>query len=108
MRKILLFALFLVVFLPLAAYAADGDTLTVPRLSLKRVSVSVGVDASWQANAFEPQIYKAYAGVGYQLGPIVSLVGAARLPFAPDVLQIPEYTLGLRVALIVNGKWRLK
>jgi len=90
------------------AHAADGDTLTVPRLSLKRVSLSVGADASWNDQAEVPQEYKAYAGFGYQIGPILSLVGAARLPFAPDVKQIPEYTLGLRLALIVNGKWRLR
>lgn len=93
------------------ARAAEGDTLMVPRLSLQRVSVSVGADYSLTAlDAVEDfKVWKAYAGLGYQIGPTLSLVAAARLPFTNDITlgKQPEYTVGARVLLMGGGKWRL-
>ena len=109
MRKLLLFVALLLV----VAVVAQAQTVVVPRLSLQRVSASLGGDVEFSPTTLDvaQRQFMAVGAIAYKLGPNLSAVTSSRvgligtpLPSTTGDRQF-RFTVGLRYTIYRDGKW---
>jgi hypothetical protein len=84
-------------------HAQDG--IDVPRLSMQRVSASLGADVEWIPAKLAPLKDKQFVPVlaaAYKLGEHLAAVGSVRVGFVDRQFR---YTVGARYTFLLGGHW---